>query len=351
RRGDPITVAVIGGSITQGASATAPEKRYGDRVAAWWRERFPKSTVTFVNAGIGATGSDYGAQRAERDLLCHHPDFVVVEYAVNDPNGRAPAETYEGLLRQILKQPRKPAVVLLFMMNDAGGNAQEWQSNVGRHYAAPMVSYRDALWPEIKAGSREKGDVFADEVHPNDRGHEYAARFTTSLLDDVLAHLPADAELPRVQPVPAPLLTDLFETATLWEPESLRPIRRDGWKLDVNEHCWKTDKPGSVLELSVEGKLICIQSLRLHAGMGRVRAQVDKRKPVLLEGWFDQTWGGWRRTDVLARGLPPGKHTVRLILLEEKHPESTGHEFKVYEIGAAGLGGRRPRKATAPPKK
>ncbi|HEY3281966.1 MAG TPA: hypothetical protein VGN26_06790, partial [Armatimonadota bacterium] len=46
RRGDPITVAVIGGSITQGASATAPEKRYGDRVAAWWRERFPKSTVT-----------------------------------------------------------------------------------------------------------------------------------------------------------------------------------------------------------------------------------------------------------------------------------------------------------------
>ena len=69
RRGESVTVAVIGGSITQGASATKPERRYGNLVAAWWRQQFPKAKIKFVNAGIGATGSDYGALRARRDLL------------------------------------------------------------------------------------------------------------------------------------------------------------------------------------------------------------------------------------------------------------------------------------------
>jgi hypothetical protein len=88
RRGQPVAVGVIGGSITAGAGASQPERRYGDHVATWWRQTFPKATVHFVNAGIGATGSDYGALRAKRDLLSDHPDFVVVEYAVNGPNTR-----------------------------------------------------------------------------------------------------------------------------------------------------------------------------------------------------------------------------------------------------------------------
>ena len=96
RRGETVTIGVIGGSITQGAAATQPEKRYGNRLAAWWRQTFPKANVLFVNAGIGATGSDYGALRDNRDLLSHHPDFVVVEYAVNDPNSQAAAETLAG---------------------------------------------------------------------------------------------------------------------------------------------------------------------------------------------------------------------------------------------------------------
>lgn len=78
RRGEPMTMAVIGGSITAGAMASAPTNSYGNRVADWWRQAFPKAEIKFVNAGIGATGSDYGAFRARRDLLSHRPDFVIV---------------------------------------------------------------------------------------------------------------------------------------------------------------------------------------------------------------------------------------------------------------------------------
>ena len=172
RRGEALTVAVIGGSITAGAMASAPTNSYGSRVAAWWRQAFPKAEIKFVNAGIGATGSDYGAFRAKRDLLIHRPDFVIVEYAVNDPNTKDSAETLEGLVRQILKQPNQPAVVLLFMMSQGGNNAQEWHGKVGAHYGLPVVSFRDGLWPEIKAGRLKWDVVMADVVHPNDLGHD-----------------------------------------------------------------------------------------------------------------------------------------------------------------------------------
>jgi len=337
RRGDPVTVAVIGGSITQGALASKPENRYGERIARWWREKFPRSKVGFANAGIGATGSDYGAQRARRDLLRHHPDVVVVEYGVNDANTRACAETLEGLVRQILREPQAPAILLLFMMTDQGGNAQEWQSKVGRHYGLPMISYRDALWPEIQAGRMERKEIFPDTVHPNDRGHELAARFVTGFLEGVAAALPPNGSLPAPKPLPSPLFTDLFENTRIHDAGDLPPLRNDGWTLDAKEKCWRADRPGSMLELEVEGRLVFVQSLRLHAAMGRARIQVDDRPAVTLEGWFDQTWGGWRRTDIAARDLPPGKHRVRIELLEEKHPESAGHEFKVYELGAAGV--------------
>ena len=166
RRGEPVTVAVIGGSITAGAGASSREKNYGSLMAQWWREAFPQAKIELVNAGIGATGSNYGALRAQRDLLDRRPDFVVVEYGVNDPNSRESAETLEGLIRQILKQPQQPAVVLLFMMHRNGTNAQEWHGKVGRHYGLPMFSLRDALWPEIEAGRLKWEDVEADTVHP-----------------------------------------------------------------------------------------------------------------------------------------------------------------------------------------
>src|ERR1035441_6732143 len=99
--------------------------------------RPPRSTL-FPYTTLFRSGSDYGALRAKRDLLSHHPDFVVVEYAVNDSDNDAAAETLEGLVRQILGEPNSPAVMLLFTMNQSGGNAQKAHAKVGWHYDLPM---------------------------------------------------------------------------------------------------------------------------------------------------------------------------------------------------------------------
>ena len=60
--------------------------------------------------------------------------------------------------------------------------------------------------------------------------------------------------------------------------------------------------------------------------------RVDDRPPVLREAWFDQTWGGYRQTTLLARDLGPGKHKVRIELQPEKNPQSSGHEFRVLGL-------------------
>jgi len=332
QRGGKVTVAVIGGSITQGAKASSAEKRYGDLVSAWWRRTFPAAEIAFVNAGIGATGSDYGALRARRDLLSRQPDFVVVEFSVNDRNTRACAETLEGLIRQILNQPNHPAVVQLFMMHEGGGNAQEWHGKVGAHYALPRVSYRDALWPEITSGRQAWEAVMADGVHPNDLGHACAAEYVCHLLEAARGAGTAPGAL---RPLPAPLLSGVFEKTALFEAPDLKPLANAGWSFDPAATCWCSDKPGSVIEFEVNGTALLAMHLVIKRAMGKAKFQVDGGAPVVLDGWFNQTWGGYRSTNLLAKDLPPGKHTVRIELLDEKNPGSDGHTFKLYGLGAA----------------
>lgn len=340
RRGEPITVAVIGGSITAGARASTREKNYGSVLAAWWRHTFPKVEVTLVNAGIGATGSNYGALRARRDLLARRPDFVVIEYGVNDVNQQASAETLEGLVRQILKQPNQPAVALLFMMNRSGGNAQEWHGKVGQHYHLPMLSFRDALWPEIQADRTRWEDVEADMVHPNDRGHAFAARLVTELLAKVLKDMPADDRLPPIGPVPQPLLSDLFEHVALFEADALKPAANEGWAFDAKAKCWKSDRPGSRIVFEIDGRVLLLMDWHIRGPMGKAKVRVDDQAATVRDGWFDQTWGGYRQTSELARGLTPGKHRVTLEILPEKNPQSPGHEYRVLGLGAAGVAGQ-----------
>jgi lysophospholipase L1-like esterase len=339
RQGEKVVVGVIGGSITQGASASTAGNRYGNRVAAWWQETFPQAQVEFVNAGLGATGSNYGALRVQRDLLAHPPDFVIVEYGVNDANNQACAETLEGLIRQVLRQPRQPAVLLLFTMHQNGTNAQEWQGKVGRHYGLPMVSFRDALWPEIEAGRLKWEDVEADVVHPNDRGHQYMAQFVTHLLEKVLQDLPTDEGLPEIKPVPQPLFSDLFEHVVLHEADALKPVVNQGWTFDAEARCWKSDQPGSIVEFEIAGQVILFMEWHIRGPMGKARVQVDDLPAAVIDAWFDQTWGGWRCTHELARDLPPGKHRVRIEVLEEKNPQSDGHEFRLLGLGAGGIEG------------
>lgn len=333
RRGEPVTIAVIGGSITAGAKATKAEWRYGNRLAAWWQEQFANSQVTFHNAGIGATGSNYGAMRCRRDLLSHRPDLVIVEYAVNDGPGPDTRESVEGLVRQILAEPQQPAVIMLFTFHRGGGNSQADHETVGRHYGLPMISFRDAVWPEIDAGRCAWEDVIADEVHPNDLGHDLCAQFIEAYLAHQIAD-PPTASLP-IQPLPAPVHSDIFARCDLLEASDLKPVRADGFALQNGR--WHASEPGSVFEAEIAGERVYLMFYRIKGPMGRATVSIDGGPEKTLEAWFAQTWGGYRVLELIGRDLSPGTHKVLVTVLDAKHDESDGHVFEVMGLGGVGV--------------
>src|SRR5688500_1843855 len=84
RAGEPLTVAFVGGSVTNGAAASSEACSYRRRVSSWLAAQHPSGDVRDVNAALGGTGSVWGAFRAGREVLIHDPDLVFVEFAVND---------------------------------------------------------------------------------------------------------------------------------------------------------------------------------------------------------------------------------------------------------------------------
>ena len=121
--GEELTLGFFGGSITQGSLATKHEYCYAYRVFRWWEEAFPKAKFHYINGGIGRTTSHYGVSRVVNDLLMYQPDFVVVDFSVNDKPEDFFQETYEGLIRKLLiwlqSRPELMHSVSQFFAHDA----------------------------------------------------------------------------------------------------------------------------------------------------------------------------------------------------------------------------------------
>jgi len=182
-RGEKIIIGAIGGSITWGAEKTL-EGQYIERIGKWFRDTF-KCEVEVVNAGIGATNSYFGVHRLQKDLLDYKPDFVIVEYAVNDPDTQLAENSYEMLVRNVLSSETNPAVLLLCTMAAGGKNVQDYHVACGEYYGLPVVSYRDAVWPEMKYGRIKWEELSPDDVHPNNTGHGILSLFVTELLQKI----------------------------------------------------------------------------------------------------------------------------------------------------------------------
>lgn len=334
QRGQPITIGFFGGSITAGQGASQPQLTYTSLLTNWWAEKFPQSKLTVVNAGIKGTGSPLGCLRVQHDLLSHHPDFVIVEFGVNDRADLPHAQTYEGVVRQIMADPDQPAVLLAFTMHHDGTNAQEYQGEIGRRYQLPMISFRDALWPEMTAGQLHWADVIADSIHPNDRGHAAIATFIESLLNDAITHQPAEPG--PVPPMPPPRYTDIFARTRFVDAEHLTPLTNHGWTLDTATNCWQSDKPGSTIEFVTSGPLIDLLYGRVIPNAGTASVTVDDLPPLICDAWFDGTWEGYTQVDVVARNLSPGPHRVRVELVDEQNKLSHGHDFRIVGLATAG---------------
>lgn len=201
RDGEDVTLAYIGGSITEGALASPNSNCYAEFSAREFGKKYGKNNgekVHFINAGMSGTPSDIGAVRYNRDIIRRlpagdHPDILFIEFAVNDYGCATGGKAYEGLIRQALKSGS--AVVLIFSVfkEAAGGRVCENEYRpYGTHYDVPMISMGDA----IEGYFVEPGFYdwyFGDSLHPNNTGHKLMADCIMNLMD-IMGKQPAEKD-------------------------------------------------------------------------------------------------------------------------------------------------------------
>ena len=193
KRGEDVTIAYIGGSITQGAGGKPIHTMcYAYRSYAAFCEMFSPcggDNVHYVKAGVGGTPSELGMVRYDRDVTNDgeiEPDLVVVEFAVNDEGDETKGVSFESLVMKILQAKQAPAVLLNFavFMND--WNLQDRLQPIGERYELPMVSVKDAVVPQFESNEViTKRQFFYDIYHPTNDGHRIMADCIAYLFDAV----------------------------------------------------------------------------------------------------------------------------------------------------------------------
>ncbi|MDD3155675.1 MAG: SGNH/GDSL hydrolase family protein [Victivallaceae bacterium] len=335
-KGEHLTIGVFGGSITEGAICKDRNDSWSYVLLRKLERRYPKSTFTLINAGIGATGSDYGMLRLERDLLCHKVDLVMLDFAVNDFAGKGgtPA-TYEACVRQILRAENHPPLILIFMCFESMESEQESQMRIGRHYGLAMLSYQDALAAALQENQFHWSDIAADRVHPNENGH----RFLAELLDCFFQSAAQCADPVPESALPAALHDRIFSIGKILPPESLAVHFNSGWKfheeLSGMPRGWSGCLPGDEFYFSVAARSIFLVFWAIKGASGRVSVTVDEGIPVELDSYFPEDWGGKKYVRPVACNLPDGEHRVKIRILSDRHPQSTGHNFTLCEVGLA----------------
>ncbi len=177
RNGEDVTLAYIGGSITEGYNAGTTEI-FAKLSSDYFRETYATTgKVNYVNAGLSGTPSLLGLIRSDRDIFEAEPDVVFIEFAVNDAQDNQNKSAFESLLRKALMQEQEPAVVLLFSVTEEGYTCQNTMQLIGMNYELPMISVPNAIHPEFEADRMTWKDWADDGSHPNKNGQKLYSEF------------------------------------------------------------------------------------------------------------------------------------------------------------------------------
>ena len=370
-KGEELTIAFFGGSITQGSLAERAGDMYARRVFSWWEKTFPQATFHYVNGGIGGTTSHYGVSRVMTDLLMYQPDFVVVDFSVNDEAELFFQETYEGLIRKILSWDSKPAIVLLNnVFYDSGENAQDLHNQIGDYYGVPHVSIRESIYADMKAGKYTREQLTPDGLHPNSFGHGLVAQQIINYLEKMLEKEVERKELSKdfsrdllpekefigqsvVQKketdkkegtlLPESLTSNTYENTKRFTIREISPklngflpdTREKKGMLDHFKNGWIGKKAGDSITFTLEASNIAVQ-YRKTIDRPALRAKLvldgDVENAVILDGNFEEDWGDCLWLEPILHHGEKKIHTVEITILEDEEKKKEKTPFYLLSV-------------------
>ncbi|MDR2135242.1 MAG: SGNH/GDSL hydrolase family protein [Treponema sp.] len=183
-----INIVCHGHSVPAGYFATPyvnTLEAYPAQLLRFITERFPFAVVNVIVTAIGGESSPAGAERFERDVLCHRPDLVTVDYGLNDRGiGLAEAEkAWRFMIETALNRGCK--VILLTPTWDqtyfAGGEGWKQLADHAAQIRILADKYEVGLADSFAAFSKHVHQhedlvgLLSHVNHPSAKGHRLVA--------------------------------------------------------------------------------------------------------------------------------------------------------------------------------
>ena len=336
--GEPVTIATIGGSITQGTISNGPLDKeiktkacYADIFFAWWRETFPNSEVTVINAGIGGTDSYLGVHRVQEDVLDFHPDVVLIEYSVNDGANNSYKNSYDNLVRKVLKSEDSPAVLLLFMAQTSLVSAQSVHQLIGFNYGLPMVSHHNLINHFYDTGRYTAEELSGDVSHPSVFGHALVGEMLWKYLNNIYEELDSYGE---PKPFDKKAVTkERYQNAELVGVGDIAPVNTVGFSelgKDFNGwgDVWQTIEDGQIIFKVTCRNLGILFWRSTSSNYGHYEVWVDGVLKTTLDAEFKEGWGNYAYSQEIFVSEEEAEHTVVI----KKAENSAGNDFTLLRL-------------------
>lgn len=334
KSGQSITVVYFGGSITY-ADGWRPQ------TAAWMRDNFNNNSINAINASIGGTTSEFGAFRAEQDVLRHQPDLVLVEFAVNDSDRdyTSIVQSMEGIVRQIKEADSSTEICFVYtlkrsllnnVMPDNLFTAAKAMEEVAEHYAIPSINFGPEVKKRVDEGALIfKGDtkyingvpVFSkDGVHPYiETGHVVYSEVFERAMKKI------DASPAGTKVNPAPLEKNNLQHATMAELNNINltgswhPLSADNFPNynqfgDRASGAMITITPGDKMQFRFKGTTFGLTDI-IGPRSGYLQIEIDGSSPMTMKR-FDPWCNYYRINFFTWKGLSDTEHDVTITLID-----------------------------------
>ncbi len=312
-------ITFMGDSITAGSSASSSRNQYVNQFKTWWEENV-SYYVDVTNAGIGATDSYLGVHRVQKDVLDYEPDIIFIEF-INDADNEFYKATMDSLVRKCLSAENNPAVILVEMTMEDGTCPQNVHSEIGLAYDIPIISYHDAVLPEVEAGNIVWSDISPDNIHPNDQGHIMLGQMLTSFASSVMENA-ASAEEPTAFDAESPT-GDKYANATIADKSTadMVTVTDEGSFVETSspwnfQNGWATTSGGSIT-FEMEFKNLGILYYKTIDGLsGIADITIDGEQVASIDGDFTGGWGSYATNQEIYTSDEAAVHTVTVTVQE-----------------------------------
>jgi sialidase-1 len=344
-----ITVAFLGGSITHNPG-------WSNKVSQYLKERFPKKTFTFINAGIPSLGSLPHAFRFEQDVLKKgNPDLLFLEAAVNDHTNETDSLTQVRALEGIVRHARKanPLVDIILMSFADPDKTADYQKGIiplevknhetiAGYYKLPSINLAKEVANRLQTGEFSWEYDFKD-LHPSLYGQEIYFQSIKYLLNNSSKNIIADNQVSIISnQLSKPLEPTNFDGGK-YVSISEAKIQK-GWQLNQN---WQpTDgigtrngfvncpvleavTPNAELSFTFTGNAVGI-GLVSGPDAGEILYKIDKgpyQRLDLYTQWSHFLHLPWYK--LFAAGLADKTHTLELKISNNKNPKSKGTAARI----------------------